>query len=81
VRADWEEVKYEVMWAALQAKFAQHSGPRGVLRHTASLGEHVELIEDAPHDYVWGGGGDSTGKNSLGVMLMKLRDELVANGQ
>jgi len=43
--------------------------------------EPVELMEDAPHDYIWGVGADGSGKNTLGVMLMKLRDELMAKEQ
>ena len=35
-------------------------------------------METAPHDYFWGQGFDGSGKNMLGKLLMKVRDELVS---
>lgn len=34
-----------------------------------------ELIEHTEKDRYWGDGGDGSGKNRLGFLLMKLRDE------
>ena len=37
------------------------------------------LIEASPVDSYWGEGKYGTGKNRLGILLMKLRDELKEN--
>ena len=75
-RNDWESVKEDVMYKALQAKFSQHEKLRRLLLGTGDR----ELIEHSPHDSYWGDGGNSTGKNRLGVLLMKLRKEMKAKG-
>src|SRR5947209_15682708 len=72
LRADWEEVKDEIMRCALLRKFELHTGIRGVL---LSTGEE-ELTENAPSDYYWGCGRDGSGKNMLGRILMEVRAEL-----
>jgi hypothetical protein len=72
LRADWEAVKDEIMRAALQAKFAQHPGLRSFLLQTGD----AELIEHTKNDSYWADGGDGTGKNRLGQLLMELRTEL-----
>ncbi|KAG2494143.1 hypothetical protein HYH03_007779 [Edaphochlamys debaryana] len=38
-----------------------------------------ELVEASPHDYYWGAGYERTGQNKLGRLLMKVRDELLAD--
>lgn len=81
VRPNWETVKEEVMWTGLQAKFRQHKGPRELLLHLGTLDKQVVLMEDAPHDYIWGVGKDSTGQNLLGRLLRKLQSELLAEQQ
>jgi ribA/ribD-fused uncharacterized protein len=73
LRADWETVKDDVMRAALRAKFEQHPKLKSLL---LSTGE-VELIEHTRNDSYWVDGGDGTGKNRLGILLMELRAELV----
>jgi hypothetical protein len=60
------------MRAALQAKFAQHPGLRSFLLQTGD----AELIEHTKNDSYWADGGDGTGKNRLGQLLMELRTEL-----
>ena len=60
------------MREALHAKFTRHPKLGALLLST----EHAELIEHAPHDSYWGDGGDGTGKNRLGRLLMELRDQL-----
>ena len=37
------------------------------------LQEEKELIESSPYDYYWGCGGDGSGKNRLGKILMEVR--------
>lgn len=80
VRGDWDEIKVEVMRAALRAKFTAHAGPRELLLRTASEdhdGGPLALVEASPHDYFWGRGRDGSGSNMLGVLLMELRQELL----
>ena len=72
LRADWEEVKDDVMWLAVRRKFETHADIREVL---LSSGDE-EIIENAPSDYYWGCGKDGSGKNMLGKILMEVREEL-----
>ncbi len=74
-RKNWEEVKIEVMYKALLAKFSQNKELKDLLGMTGNR----ELIEDSPHDSYWGNGGDNTGHNMLGKLLTKVRDELRGN--
>ena len=71
-RSDWEKVKEDVMYKALQAKFTQHEGLGQMLRETRDR----YLIEHSPYDSYWGDGGDGSGKNRLGVLLMRLRKDM-----
>lgn len=72
LREDWEEVKDEVMTKAVLAKFDQHSDLREILLGT---GDAV-LVEHTENDSYWGDGGDGSGKNMLGRILMLVREEL-----
>ena len=71
-RSDWEKVKEDVMYKALQAKFTQHEDLGQSLRETRDR----YLIEHSPYDSYWGDGGDGSGKNRLGVLLMRLRKDM-----
>jgi hypothetical protein len=72
LRADWEEIKDDIMYSAVVIKFCQHDDLREILLAT---GDAV-LIEHTVNDSYWGDGGDGTGKNMLGQILMKARAEL-----
>jgi N-glycosidase YbiA len=72
IRADWEEAKDGVMLAAVRAKFTQHEPLRALLLGTGD----ATLVEHTYKDNYWGDGGDGSGKNMLGKMLMQVRDEL-----
>jgi len=72
LRGDWESVKDDVMREALHAKFTQRSSLRTLLLQT----KDAELIEHTKNDRYWGDGGDGTGKNRLGQLLMELREQL-----
>lgn len=69
----------DLVLAVLQ--FSQHAGPRASLLSTASGvdGRPLDLVEAAPHDFFWGRGVDNTGSNHLGVLLMRVRNELLAS--
>lgn len=72
LRADWEQVKDDVMREAIRAKFIQHRDCLNVLIGTGD----AELIEHTTNDNYWADGGDGSGKNMLGKILMEVREEL-----
>jgi N-glycosidase YbiA len=72
LRRDWEGVKDGVMQDALRAKFSQHPGLKAKLLATAD----ARLVEHTKNDRYWADGGDGTGRNRLGELLMELREEL-----
>lgn len=72
LRSDWEDIKLNVMRAALRKKFSTHPELRELLLGTGD----EELVEDAPGDYFWGCGKDGSGQNWLGKLLMEVREEL-----
>ncbi len=74
LRADWEQIKDEVMLRALRAKFEQHPGLTRVLLSTGN----ALLVEHTHKDRYWADGGDGSGLNRLGTLLMQVRDELRA---
>lgn len=71
-RADWAEVKLDVMRAADWAKFSQNPDLAALLRATAG----AELVEDTPGDPFWGVGRDGRGLNWAGRVLMEMRERL-----
>ena len=74
LRRDWESVKVSVMTEAVRAKFTQHDDIRSILLSTGD----AKLVEHTANDDYWGDGGDGSGKNMLGQILMRIRTELRA---
>lgn len=72
LRKDWESIKDRVMRKALVAKFTQHDDLRAILLGTGN----ALLVEHTVNDSYWGDGGDGSGKNRLGQLLMSVREEL-----
>jgi len=72
LRRDWESVKVGVMHKAVLAKFSQHPELSELLVSTGQ----VKLVEHTENDSYWGDGGDGSGKNMLGQVLMRVRDAL-----
>lgn len=72
VRADWDRVKDEVMTRAIENKFAQH--PRLAFWLVAT--GDSEIKEHSHIDDYWGDGGDGSGQNKLGRILMRERELL-----
>lgn len=68
---DWEHKKVSVVEEILRTKLAQHPEAQEALKESGD----EEIVEDSPTDYFWGEGADGTGKNMLGKLWMKLRDE------
>ena len=78
-RSDWNDVKNDVMLKALRVKFSHEHNPE-LSEYLLSTGD-AQLVEHTPRDKYWGDGGDggtgARGLNTLGKLLMKVRDELV----
>lgn len=72
LRRDWEAIKVGVMREAVMAKFTQHGDLRALLLSTGD----AKLVEHTDNDDYWGDGGDGSGKNMLGRILMQVRDSL-----
>jgi ribA/ribD-fused uncharacterized protein len=72
LRKDWESAKDSIMHEAVLAKFTQHAELREVLLGTRD----AKIVEHTENDAYWGDGGDGHGKNRLGQILMRVRDEL-----
>jgi ribA/ribD-fused uncharacterized protein len=72
IRQDWESVKIDIMRQAVLAKFTQHEQLRELL---LSTGE-ATIVEHTANDRYWGDGGDGTGQNMLGQILMDIREHL-----
>jgi len=67
-RSNWPEIKEQIMYEALLAKFTQHKELKQKLLDT---GER-ELIENTG-DLYWGNNEQLTGLNRLGILLMEVR--------
>lgn len=79
-RQDWEKVKYDVMYWCLEVKLSQNfENFSKVLRETGDK----PIVEYSPKDKDWAATPVSDtelrGKNALGRLLMKLREEYILN--
>ena len=79
LRADWEEVKEDIILLALRLKFSD----RDMAKKLLATGDEYLVEGTWWHDRYWGicscpvcGG---RGKNRLGYLLMKVREELKEN--
>jgi ribA/ribD-fused uncharacterized protein len=72
LRRDWERVKVGIMREAVEAKFRQHEELRTLLLGTGD----AKLVEHTDNDDFWGDGGDGSGRNELGRILMAVREAL-----
>jgi len=76
LRSDWNQVRAQVMLDICMAKFGQNPELGKLL---VATGDAI-LVEHTPwKDYYWGDGGDGTGQNKLGMVLMAVRSFLYAN--
>lgn len=74
LRNDWEAVKNDIMREAVMAKFTQNKKLKSLLLATGD----VKIIEHTSNDRYWGDGGDGSGNNMLGIILMEVRDAIVS---
>lgn len=70
----WERKRDQVMREALHAKLTQHPELRELLLSTGDR----KIVEHTDRDAYWGDGGNGTGKNRLGQLLMEERAQLRA---
>ena len=68
----WDSKRDQIMREALHAKFTQHENLREILLSTGDR----KIVEHTDRDAYWGDGGNGTGKNRLGQLLMELREQL-----
>ena len=69
---DWSNLKVSIMEEIVREKIKMHPYIQEKLIET---GER-DIIENSPEDSFWGSGSDGNGRNELGKIWMKLRDEL-----
>jgi ribA/ribD-fused uncharacterized protein len=63
------------MLEALRAKFTQHEELTATLLGTGD----ALLMGHTANDSYWGDGGEGSGMNRLGILLMRVQDELRNN--
>lgn len=71
-RADWDKVKLDRMCLVLVLKFKQNEHCREVLLSTGDK----RLVEHSSNDKFWADGGDGSGENHLGKLLVQVRRRL-----
>lgn len=72
LRKDWDTVKDSIMKEAVMAKFTQHAELKQRLLNTGN----ALLVERTANDHYWGDGGDGSGLNKLGHILMDVRNNI-----
>lgn len=72
LRPDWDIVKDDIMGQAVFAKVIQNQEMFDTLLSTGN--DH--LVEHTQNDFYWADGGDGTGKNMLGIILMEVREAI-----
>jgi GTP cyclohydrolase II len=71
-RADWTTFRETAMLNGLRAKFQQHPD----LRTKLLSSNERPIVERTANDTYWGDGGDGSGENRLGCLLVQVRTEL-----
>ena len=72
LRADWNEVKDQIMYEVCEAKFTQNDSLKCKLKDT---GDAILIEGNSWGDRIWGVC-NGVGENRLGKILMRIRDEL-----
>lgn len=68
---NWEKIKVGIMEDIVRHKLKQNPY---VMRKLMQTGKRL-IVEDSPKDGFWGWGADKDGRNELGKIWMKLRDD------
>ena len=69
---DWDDRKVAIMYEICRLKLLQNPYVLQKLEQTGDL----DIVEDSPKDAFWGWGPNRNGRNELGKIWMKLRNEL-----
>ncbi len=69
---DWEKKKVKIMEDIVRRKLEQNPYVKRKLLQTGKR----EIVEDSPKDGFWGWGPERKGRNELGKIWMRLREEL-----
>ena len=72
LRKDWDSVKDNIMREVVYAKFTQNEDCKKALLSTGD----AKLVEHTENDSYWADGGDGSGKNMLGIILMEVRERI-----
>ncbi|KAI8912157.1 hypothetical protein DFJ77DRAFT_467136 [Powellomyces hirtus] len=72
IRPDWVNIRDHIMREILLCKFSQNLHCKKVLMGTGDM----HLVEHTKRDSYWGDGGDGSGQNRLGELLMEVRDTI-----
>lgn len=72
IRDDWEQVKNEIMYDAVLAKFLAHPNLAEKLIATGN----EEIVEETVKESYWGCGPKKDGLNIYGKILCKVREDL-----
>ena len=75
-RPNWMEEKPAVMYEICRAKLEQNPYVKQKLLET----QEALIVEDSPFDSFWGWGPEKNGRNELGKVWMRLRDEMKESG-
>ena len=67
----WSKIRFNRMYEVLKEKFSAAELKKKLIDTKDAI-----LIEDSKTDNIWGIGKSGTGKNMLGKLLMKIREEL-----
>lgn len=70
---DWDSQKIAIMEEICRCKVEQNPYVKKKLLQTGT----VEIIEDSPKDDFWGWGPDKNGRNELGKIWMRLREQMM----
>jgi ribA/ribD-fused uncharacterized protein len=74
VPKNWNKIKVDIMYDICKHKMLQNPYLLHKLLQTGDL----DIVEDSPKDSFWGWGPKRDGRNELGKIWMKLRDQLLS---
>ena len=69
---NWDNLRDDIMYQIVKIKFSQNGELKTLLLSTGT----AIIQENSPRDSYWGLGHDGKGLNKLGLILMRIRDEL-----
>ncbi len=69
---NWEDIKVSIMYEICKLKLFQNP----YVQHKLELSGDLNIVEDSPKDNFWGWGANRDGRNELGKIWMRLRDEV-----